>query len=43
MLKQKLTRLIRKTLSCSKSLDALDMTLVILIYNYNLDLMDGEC
>ena len=38
-LRQNLSRLIRKSLSYSKSFDALDMTLVIFIYNYNLNLM----
>ena len=42
-LRQNLSRLIRKTLSCSKSLENLEALLGIFIYDYNLDLMDGEC
>ena len=42
-LRQNLSRLIRKTLSFSKSLENLEASLTIFIYDYNLDLMDGEC
>ena len=38
-LRQKLSRLIRKTLSYSKSLDNLEASLGIFIYDYNLKIL----
>ena len=42
-LRQNLSRLIKKTLSFRKSLENLEASLAIFIYDYNLDLMDGGC
>ena len=41
-LRQKLTRLFRKTLSYSESLENLEASLAIFIYSYNLNLMKRE-